>query len=84
MLELAQAVASELGAKDRIEHRPLPADDPTQRQPDITLAKSELGWSPKVPLREGLRRTIAWFQALDMAKYQPPSPFFEQPEAQRK
>ena len=84
MLELAQAVATELGAKDMIEHRPLPADDPTQRQPDITLAKKELGWEPKVPLREGLRRTIAWFRALDMSKYAPPSPFFEQPEAQRK
>jgi UDP-glucuronate decarboxylase len=42
-----------------IYHEPLPADDPKQRQPDITLAKEKLGWEPKVPLREGLAKTIS-------------------------
>jgi nucleoside-diphosphate-sugar epimerase len=44
--------------------QPLPADDPKQRQPDITLAKQTLGWEPKVPLREGLSRTIQYFDRL--------------------
>jgi UDP-glucuronate decarboxylase len=41
---------------------PLPADDPTQRQPDISLAKAKLGWEPRVELREGLKATIAYFE----------------------
>jgi UDP-glucuronate decarboxylase len=43
--------------------RPLPEDDPTQRRPDITLAQERLGWTPQVPLAEGLRRTADWFVA---------------------
>ena len=43
-------------------HEPLPADDPTMRQPDITLARKELDWEPKVPLVEGLKKTINYFQ----------------------
>jgi nucleoside-diphosphate-sugar epimerase len=43
---------------------PLPEDDPTQRRPDITLAKTLLGWEPIVPLSEGLERTVAWFADL--------------------
>ena len=62
------------GSKSKLVHRPLPADDPTQRRPDITLAKTQLGWEPRVPLEEGLERTIAWFRAIDMHRYRPPTP----------
>jgi UDP-glucuronate decarboxylase len=56
--------------------KPLPADDPLQRKPDITLARTQLGWEPKVQLREGLARTIAYFQAIDMAQFRAPTPNF--------
>jgi UDP-glucuronate decarboxylase len=56
--------------------KPLPADDPLQRKPDITLARTRLGWEPKVQLREGLARTIAYFQAIDMAQFRAPTPNF--------
>jgi len=62
--ELAEMVLRLTGSRSRIVFRPLPADDPRQRQPDITLARSRLGWEPKVPLEEGLRRTIAYFREL--------------------
>jgi UDP-glucuronate decarboxylase len=62
--ELAETVLALTGSRSRILHRPLPVDDPRQRQPDITVAKEELGWSPKVPLEEGLKRTIAYFETL--------------------
>ena len=52
------------GAKSKIVHRPLPEDDPMQRSPDISKARELLGWEPKVPLREGLERTIAYFDRL--------------------
>jgi UDP-glucuronate decarboxylase len=58
-------------------------DDPVQRQPDITLARRELGWEPRVPLEEGIRRTVEWFRTLDMAEYPPPSPYVVQPESER-
>ena len=64
MLELAQTVIELTGTKSRIVHKPLPQDDPKQRQPDITLAKKHLDWEPKVPLREGLVPTIAYFESL--------------------
>ncbi|HMN96247.1 MAG TPA: SDR family oxidoreductase [Phycisphaerales bacterium] len=56
--------------------RPMPKDDPRQRQPDITLAGERLGWAPRMPLREGLERTIAWFRSIDMSTYRPPTPNF--------
>lgn len=62
ILELAQKVIELTGSKSRIVHRPLPEDDPKQRQPDISLARRVLGWEPKVPLEEGLRRTIPYFR----------------------
>ena len=62
MLELAALVLELTGSKSRVEFRPLPADDPRQRQPDITVAKNVLGWEPRVPLREGLQRTIEHFR----------------------
>ena len=66
--ELAAQVIAEVGAKvgggGVIEERPLPADDPQQRQPNITLAREQLGWEPKVSLKEGLPKTIDFFQQL--------------------
>ena len=64
MLELAEKVIRFTGSKSRIIHMPLPADDPTQRQPDISLAKKELGWEPKVMLDEGLVKTIDYFKSI--------------------
>jgi UDP-glucuronate decarboxylase len=64
MRELAELVQELVGSSVAIEHRPLPADDPRQRQPDIAIAREQLGWSPRVKLREGLGRTIAYFDAL--------------------
>jgi UDP-glucuronate decarboxylase len=62
MLELAQHVLKLTKSKSKIVFQPLPPDDPKQRQPDITLAKKVLHWEPKVPLDEGLKRTIAYFK----------------------
>ena len=64
MRELADLVRELVGASVPIVHKPLPDDDPRQRQPDIGVADKTLGWSPKVKLREGLERTIAYFDAL--------------------
>jgi len=61
MLELAQNVIDLVGSKSKLTYMPLPQDDPKQRQPDISLAKKELDWEPKVQLREGLTKTIAYF-----------------------
>jgi UDP-glucuronate decarboxylase len=62
--ELAEKVVKATDSKSSIEFRPLPTDDPKQRQPDISLARSKLGWSPQIPLEEGLGRTIAYFRDL--------------------
>jgi UDP-glucuronate decarboxylase len=64
MLDLAKLVVDLCGSRSRIVHRPLPQDDPRQRRPDISLAQAQLGWSPRTPLAEGLRPTIAYFEAL--------------------
>ena len=64
MLELAEKVIKLTGSSSKIIHMPLPADDPTQRQPNITLAKQELGWEPKIMLDEGLARTIDYFKSV--------------------
>jgi UDP-glucuronate decarboxylase len=64
MLELAEAVLELTGSASSIERRPLPQDDPKQRQPDITRARSELGWEPTVALRAGLERTIDYFRGV--------------------
>jgi UDP-glucuronate decarboxylase len=65
MLELAQEVIDLTNSKSKITHMPLPQDDPMQRQPDISLAKKELnGWEPKIHLREGLTKTIGYFDGL--------------------
>ena len=60
--ELAELVIEVTGSSSEVVYEPLPVDDPTQRQPDITLARSALGWEPRIQLREGLERTAAWFR----------------------
>jgi UDP-glucuronate decarboxylase len=62
--ELAELVLEMVGSGSKLVERPLPSDDPTQRRPDIMLARTELGWEPTVPLREGLEKTIAYFRGL--------------------
>lgn len=63
--ELSQQVLALTGSASKLVHMPLPADDPTQRRPDISLARSKLGWEPKVQLAEGLKHTIDYFRGLD-------------------
>jgi len=62
MLECAQEVLALVGSKSELTFMPLPQDDPKQRKPDITKAKSLLGWEPKVPLREGLAKSLEYFK----------------------
>jgi len=64
MLELASQVLDLAGSQSKIVHRPLPQDDPKQRRPDITKAQDILGWTPRIPLKEGLARTISYFEKL--------------------
>jgi UDP-glucuronate decarboxylase len=64
MLELANAVIDLTGSSSKVAHRPLPQDDPRQRQPDISKARENLAWEPRTSLREGLARTIAYFETL--------------------
>lgn len=64
ILELARRILDLTGSRSEIVFKDLPADDPRQRQPDIRLARERLGWEPKVPLADGLSRTIAYFEGL--------------------
>ncbi len=64
MLELANAVLEITGSSSTIEHRALPQDDPKQRQPNIDLARRELGWEPTIALRAGLERTVEYFRGV--------------------
>jgi dTDP-glucose 4,6-dehydratase len=61
--EIAKTIIRMTGSSSRIVHRPLPTDDPKVRQPDITRARTLLGWEPKVPLEEGLVKTIDYFRS---------------------
>ena len=61
--KLAEKIIEITGSSSKLEYKPLPSDDPTQRQPDITLAKESLGWEPKIQLEEGLNKTIPYFEA---------------------
>ena len=73
--ELAELVVELAGSRSRIVNaRPLPQDDPLQRQPDITLARSNLGWEPQTALRVGLARTVEWFKSIDLSMYRAPTP----------
>ena len=60
--ELAELVIELTGSRSELVYKPLPADDPVRRRPDIPLAKERLGWEPRIDLREGLTRTIAYFE----------------------
>ena len=73
--ELAEHVVQLSGSTSKIvQARPLPEDDPIQRQPDITLAREKLGWEPAVKLREGLSKTVDWFRSVDLADFRAPTP----------
>ena len=61
MIELAELTLELTNSKSKIIHHDLPIDDPKQRQPDISLAKERLGWEPNVQLKEGLNKTIEYF-----------------------
>jgi len=63
VLEFAQKVIELTGSKSDLVHKGLPVDDPKVRRPDITKAKRVLGWEPRVPLEEGLSKTIEYFRA---------------------
>ncbi len=75
--ELAEKVIELTGSSSTIEQAELPADDPTRRRPDITLAKKYLNWEPTIPLAEGLTKTIDWFKTINLADYRPPTPNFK-------
>jgi dTDP-glucose 4,6-dehydratase len=62
MLHFAEAIVKATGSRSKVVHKPLPQDDPKQRKPDITKAKRILKWEPKVPLAEGMKKTIAYFK----------------------
>jgi UDP-glucuronate decarboxylase len=74
--ELAELVVKIVGSKTNFVQKPLPTDDPKQRQPDITLAKEKLNWEPKITLQEGLEKTINWFKNIDLEQYRPPTPLY--------
>jgi UDP-glucuronate decarboxylase len=64
IIELAEIVLKLTGSNSKLVYKPLPEDDPVKRQPDINLARKELGWEPKIKLEEGLKRTIKYFQTI--------------------
>ncbi len=72
--ELAELTLEITGSKSRLVFNPLPADDPTRRRPDISLAQSKLGWASTVQLRDGLTKTIDWFRTIEIDSYRPPTP----------
>lgn len=71
--QLAEIVIEMTASSSRLITLPLPADDPTQRRPDITLAQQHLNWQPTVALREGLARTIDYFQSIDLTRFRRPT-----------
>lgn len=72
--ELAELVLEQVGGDSELVYRPLPADDPTRRRPDISLAKDRLDWQPETDLKTGLAKTIEWFQSINLGDYRPPTP----------
>ncbi len=74
MKQLAELVVELTGSKSRIVYKPLPADDPKRREPDISLARKHLNWEPTTPLRKGLSETVAWFRSIDIDSYRAPTP----------
>ena len=74
VLQLAQEIVRLTGSRSKIVLKPLPQDDPTQRQPDITLARKNLNWEPAIALEEGLKRTIAYFKSINFSDFRAPTP----------
>jgi UDP-glucuronate decarboxylase len=74
--QLAELVVELTGSRSAIEHRPLPQDDPTQRQPDISLARKHLDWQPTVKLKDGLAKTIDYFRSINFDEFRHPTPNF--------
>jgi len=74
IMQLAKLVIELTGTRSQLVYEPLPADDPAQRQPDISLARKRLDWEPSVELRDGLARTIDWFRSIEISSYRPPTP----------
>lgn len=74
--QLAELVVKLTGSKSEIIYTDLPADDPKQRQPDITLARKYLDWEPNTQLEDGLKQTIDWFKSIKLSQYRPPTPNF--------
>ncbi|MDB4671477.1 SDR family oxidoreductase [Pirellulaceae bacterium] len=74
--QLAELAIELTQSSSQLIYKPLPDDDPTRRKPDIALAQKHLNWTPTIELREGLERTIEWFQNIDPEKYRPPTPNF--------
>ena len=72
--ELAELVIEITGSDSKLIDKPLPADDPTRRKPDISLARKHLGWEPSTELRDGLTKTIDWFKSINLGDYRPPTP----------
>jgi len=72
--ELAEKIIAMTGSKSEIVLRPLPDDDPTRRQPDISLALEQLHWQPRISLEAGLEKTIAWFRGICLEDYRAPTP----------
>ena len=68
MIELAEKVKAITGSKSPLIQKPLPTDDPKQRQPDIRLAKEAMGWEPTITLEQGIKPTIAYFEQLLRSK----------------
>ena len=76
--ELAEQIIELSGSKSKLVHQPLPADDPTRRRPDISLAKEKLDWEPAIQLKDGLRDTIHWFKTIKLSDYRPPTPNYSE------
>jgi UDP-glucuronate decarboxylase len=74
MRQLAEQVIKLTGSSSKIVFKPMPEDDPKQRQPDISLAKAKLGWEPTIQLQQGLEKTIAYFRSIDISRYRAPTP----------
>ena len=74
--QLAELTVKLSGSSSKLVTRPLPADDPTRRQPVIDLAREKLEWEPTIPLEDGLARTIEWFRDVEFEDYRPPTPNF--------
>jgi UDP-glucuronate decarboxylase len=73
MKQLAEIVLEMTGSKSKLSYLPRPADDPSQRRPDISLAKNKLNWEPKISLRDGLKKTIDFFKNVDLRNYRKPT-----------